>query len=860
MANEPSGDAPAPAAEPTKVLLRDAQGQEWFVYDNEVNKYLRSDKGFTLAPGQTVNVARGGEVKALPSEQAQQAIASFDADAVTQGFATEKRQAEHYASPLQGARAFVAAAARKATFGGSDWALTKLDEKAREAGLIDADTRPIGEEMQQLQQRRPGATMAGDVAGMVAPLLAGGGAGAGSLVRGVARGAEGVGSVASRLAMVAGAAEGGLAARAVGAAARGGVEFAAFEAGDELSRQALANEALSGEKLAAAMGHGALVGLAFGGGGSLAWSGAKRAGELGASALAGARRAAGQQAERLGATEAIEELGRNRLLASTRAEGEALARFQAAAPEAQERTYKKLLDEVPEFAQGKALRTTADNAKAAEHMLARDAERVAQLEARAAEAGEAPQLARVVEQFRAAKAADPGLREVEGVLGQVEKAGTSAEALAQIKTTLAKPGASELATKLRGELMTAIDVEVSRATKAAEATLGPEWAGSLQSARAELEAARLAHDLLAEGALAAGKGGPLTRGGLETLAHLLSAGPVAAGGALLATAAQRLARTYGNETFARLALGRESVGSIVTGVDRQVREAVGEFFQRAPGIQQAAQRGGSAVVGGGREVARVGGRAGGREWALDTAREAPTRPALGRVAPATVAAQLARNQPPQAARMTDQQRLDALVAQVDERHQLASERYQLAARANPVLAPLLAQAQATSDRVHAYLQSQRPRAAAVASLTPRLERVAPSGGEVARFERLVRIAESPSVILSFVRDGSITRTDADALRAMYPELFTQIRSEVQTHLDALAEPLPYRQALDLSDLLGVVGHSSLRPGFRVRQYAMFAASAPQPLPPPGAGGAAPGRPTRPVETASLYDLDRKEKA
>lgn len=106
----------------------------------------------------------------------------------------------------------------------------------------------------------------------------------------------------------AGLAEGGLAARTVGSAARGLGEGAAFSTGSELGRQAVHDPDLDGERLLTAGLQGALAGGAIGGAIPVVGAGLMRGGRAVGSALGRAGEAVGSRvetalAERVGAAE-----------------------------------------------------------------------------------------------------------------------------------------------------------------------------------------------------------------------------------------------------------------------------------------------------------------------------------------------------------------------------------------------------------------------------------------------------------------------------------------------------------------------------------------------------------------------------
>jgi len=230
-----------------------------------------------LVPTETQYVKQGGDIQALSGKEAAAALqGSAFAKLVGGGDYVQNEERKEFESIGGRAGSFGVGAARGLTFGGSDWIGSELGGDdyrtyAKNAGLYN-----------------PGTVLTGEVAGMLAPALLTGGESAGlSLAARGARvataparlvfaGAEGVGNLATRGAVGLGAAEGGLAARFAGSAARGAVEGAVFGAGNEISKESLAGTPLNVDKIVASAAHTALVGSALSGGLTLAGAGFSR--------------------------------------------------------------------------------------------------------------------------------------------------------------------------------------------------------------------------------------------------------------------------------------------------------------------------------------------------------------------------------------------------------------------------------------------------------------------------------------------------------------------------------------------------------------------------------------------------------
>lgn len=274
------------------ATLYDKTGKPAEVPDAQVPEALASGE-FGAPKGSHISVrAPDGSVGSVPVEQA---VAAF-----SQGYkfygdsdrAADEEKAK-YEGFIPGVEAGAAALARGGTFSLSDLALTK-------SGLASPET------LSKLKEHNPGISTTGEVAGAILPIVAAhvlapeaalpadaaALAAGGAEVADAGMGAIDVARAASELAPTSMVARvGDAAASAVGGGlpgtlARGGVEGAAYGAGQQLSDDVLGDRQISAENLLAAAGIGA-------GGGALI-SGALHVGG------AGLKRAAGEIAERVG--------------------------------------------------------------------------------------------------------------------------------------------------------------------------------------------------------------------------------------------------------------------------------------------------------------------------------------------------------------------------------------------------------------------------------------------------------------------------------------------------------------------------------------------------------------------------------
>lgn len=134
-------------------------------------------------------------------------------------------------------------------------------------------------------------------------------------------------------------------------------------------------------------------------------------------------------------------------------------------------------------------------------------------------------------------------------------------------------------------------------------------------------------------------------------------------------------------------------------------------------------------------------------------------------------------------------------------------------------------AKQTAQRAADHLRESLPTGAIPAALLS--ARPMPSNIELSKFMRKLNAAHDPlGTVFDALDKGDLTRDHIETIRAIYPETYQQM---VDTMLDKVAdleskgETLPYQDTLQLSKLLGVPTHGTLRPDVMMavqQSYAM----------------------------------------
>jgi hypothetical protein len=83
--------------------------------------------------------------------------------------------------------------------------------------------------------------------------------------------------------------------------------------------------------------------------------------------------------------------------------------------------------------------------------------------------------------------------------------------------------------------------------------------------------------------------------------------------------------------------------------------------------------------------------------------------------------------------------------------------------------------------------------------------------ELSKFRRYVQAIETPMALLDDLADGSATIDQVEAVKAVYPDIYSRIVDKTYEYIGSQKEQLPYAKRVQLGTLLGVPTDTSLRP-------------------------------------------------
>lgn len=117
----------------------------------------------------------------------------------------------------------------------------------------------------------------------------------------------------------------------------------------------------------------------------------------------------------------------------------------------------------------------------------------------------------------------------------------------------------------------------------------------------------------------------------------------------------------------------------------------------------------------------------------------------------------------------------------------------------------------TSMNAINFLNSQKPGNDRVSPLDTKIP---PSAAQQAQYNRLLDLAEQPLLVLGKIKAGSITPTEINAIKSMYPDLYSGLVSKISTEtIEAIhkGEQVPYRTRMGISLFTGQPLDSTMLP-------------------------------------------------
>lgn len=709
-----------------------------------------------------------------------------------------------------------------------------------------------GENARERAERNPGTAMAGQLGGA---LLAGGGLAGGAKSAGTAV-AEGLG--------------GGLLGRGAGALTTGAIEGSAYGSAQAGEEAYLKNIPLSGEKLVASMGLGAILGgavsLGAEGLGALVRRGSRGAtpldsprlpdnglGELDAAteATPGADpdAAAAEPSRLSGAVREFADERTNKALGATQATLKRLGRDYGSAAETGTnvaravrgavlddgtRVFQPLQSPVElaertaqavEEAGAKlgAFREQADKVFEAHPEIVPDvgalADRIEKevvapldLHPSTAERGKAGSIRQWVNDIRAT--APPGVGDSAPFTAKVSDLTKIRQALDseiyQVKrgVNVSQQGAPPNLQDLQRVRMM-LEEQIEASTDKAAVFFDKPQATAYKELKTQYRNLKLASEIAGEGAMreVGNRWASASDYGAGIAGAAMGGGPV---GAALTGIAHKAVREHSSAILAVLA------DRLASTLDGKIDRGLGGFFR------EAAERA---------NVGSIGGAAGA------VARAVPLRRAI---TPAAVTAFQGRHADLQTAYRG---RVDELLAANRDEGSGTRASVRTAMGGAHELMPQLTQAATvTATNGAQYLAAQIPGGTRAPTVFQPSRRTSPSDLEIRRFAQQWAAVANPLSVLDDLRRGQVTHAQIDAVRAVYPQLYAQIQTSTLERIrdmDAAGKRLPFedRLQLDLFLDLGGAGEPTLAGKFVDRIAGLQAAKQQQQRSRPTAGSA-----------------------
>jgi len=144
----------------------------------------------------------------------------------------------------------------------------------------------------------------------------------------------------------------------------------------------------------------------------------------------------------------------------------------------------------------------------------------------------------------------------------------------------------------------------------------------------------------------------------------------------------------------------------------------------------------------------------------------------------------------------------------------------------------------------------------MSSLTPQAEQPRMSKSEVDTLVVSMRVAADPLSVLDSMEKGTLSSTEVNALRATAPDVYGRLVTTVQAQLQSMEEPLPYKEAVQLSTLLGISGDPSMEPATMSWIQEAYAPQQPPQQQPAMSSQPAPAR--KSIDYSHSWELIREE--
>jgi len=750
-----------------------------------------------VAPEQPVAVVNeAGQVGTLPYSAALKAFgkrgvrpATADEFAAGKATAREEQKKADFNSTFGGefgggVASAALGAVDQATFGLAPYAARKL------AGAVAG---PEGQEivtegMRTARAANPTASMVGEGVGLVGPALLSGGTSA--VVKGATalpRGISAIAGVAERAATGAiGTGAESLAIRAAQAGARlavrGGIEGTAYGAGRAVSEAAFENKDATAEKIIAGGLEGGMIGAGAGGvlgaGGVVVGAGLKGAANSVKTAIGGSGKSLGATLENWRDKKVWKAIGGNTKKAESAAE-RVEGGFATVATNVREGLVSST---------GKSLERLSpkEAAKAIEELRATSGAAVGkirdELDVLANKTGIRPELTGFASKldehltglYQVGNGAAPQLESYFN--GMVARAGarpTFAQMNMELKqlSKLSKYDASvsndlrEGYRSMRSFLSEELD-EV--AGKAAEATGVRGFAEQYQAARKLNQSYIIADDAISE--LVAKEGRASSFGFRDAMSAATGAGVGGIPGAIGATVFNKVMRERGDFVMAG-ALGKlaklAQIESAEKAFDAKLKSGVADFFAdkvsrvSKPGLADALKPGKG-----------------------ESSRDATVR-VMNEVASAS--------SNPSAVANVVASRIDGIAEHAPE---LSSAISTHTAKANDFLA----------SKLPANMHDS-------GSLTPHLDKPRISESDAAKFNRYLTAVKNPMTVVDDLRSGRLTREGVEAVKTVYPNIYTDMRNQVIEQLSTAKQAPAYYKRIQLGILFDLPTDASMKPTF-----------------------------------------------